>query len=401
MLQYIKNLVLLVLSFGFVATGAFAQGVPSISSTSIEKRNGNELVVFFSSGTVKHQKMFMLDGPPRVVLDIDTSRGNGIALPPGYEGGMVRGIRFGQFDPDTSRIVIDLNAKPEQASVHQFSPMGGKPFRLVVDIKGVPGDITAEAPGPAGGATITAGGFTPLPIQKPPVSALDKGKPLVMIDPGHGGKDPGTIGKAGTYEKKVNLEIAEFLRKELLKTGRYRVALTREDDELIALTDRVVIARKAGADVFISLHADSAINTSAKGLSVYTVSEEASDAEAAALAEQENSADIIAGVDLMHENKEVADILIDLAQRDTKNKSSKLADIMVGEFRAQNVLLLPNTHRFAGFRVLKAPDIPSVLIEVGFLSHPEDERRLMTASHRERVARGIIFSLDKYFAAKK
>lgn len=397
MLKNKNNLVFFALSFLFVATTAQAQGVPSISSTSIEKRSGNELVVFFSSAPVNHQKMFILDGPPRVVLDIDTSRGAGIALPPGYEGGMVRGIRFGQFDPDTSRIVIDLTAKPEQASVHKFSPMGGKPFRLVVDIKGVPGDITAEAPQPSGGG----GAFTPTPIQKPALSALDKGKPLIIIDPGHGGKDPGTIGKAGTYEKRVNLEIGEFLRKELLKTGRYRVALTRETDELIALADRVVIARKAGADAFVSLHADSAINTAAKGLSVYTVSEEASDAEAAALAEQENSADIIAGVDLMHENKEVADILIDLAQRDTKNKSSKLADIMVEEFRAQGVTLLPNPHRFAGFRVLKAPDIPSVLIETGFLSHPEDERRLMTASHRERVARGVIFSLDKYFAAQK
>lgn len=383
---------LLALFAPLLASHALAAGLASILSTEIEQHSGNELIVFSCSGPINHQKIFLLQNPTRVVLDIDSARGDGVRMPAGYSHGLVSNLRFGQFDGDTSRIVIDVSGSVEQASIHKFNPIAGKPYRLVVDVTGKPGDITAEAPKPNKQAQA--------PAAKPAPSKFDQGKPLVILDPGHGGKDPGASGSSGTQEKNINFAFARSVREAILHTGRYRVALTRDTDELIALKDRVAIARKAGGDVFISLHSDSASSAAARGLSVYTVSEEASDAESAALAEQENDADIIAGVPLMHADKEVADILIDLAQQDTKRKSSRLADLMVGEFRQQGIAMLPSPHRFAGFRVLKAPDIPSVLIEVGFLSNPADEKTVQTEQHHKRVAQGIIYTLDKYFAKK-
>ncbi len=396
-LRYLSKIAACGLFATLVALPVYAEGLPAITSTTVESHQGNELIVFSCSAPLKHQKIFLLENPPRVVLDVDSARGAGVIVPPGYRGKMISNVRFGQFDTDTSRIVIDLNGPAQQASIHTFAPVAGKPFRLVVDVSVKPGDITREAPRPQ----VAGGGFAPLPQEKPKPSVLDKGKPLIVIDPGHGGKDPGAISSGGTREKDINFTVAQYVRQAILRTGRYRVALTRNNDELIALRDRVSIARQAGGDVFISLHADAAGSPEARGLSVYTVSEEASDAEAEALAQQENEADIIAGVPLMHEDKDVANILIDLAQRDTKRKSSRLADIMVTQFRNQGVTLLPNPHRFAGFRVLKAPDIPSVLVEIGFITNPEDERIVQTESHRKRVADGIIYSLDKYFESTR
>jgi N-acetylmuramoyl-L-alanine amidase len=232
----------------------------------------------------------------------------------------------------------------------------------------------------------------PVPVQKP--SSI---KPLIAIDAGHGGKDPGAQGSGKTLEKEITLNYARALKDALLDTGRYRVVMTRWEDEYLPLRDRTKFAKKSGADLFVSLHADSAPSVSARGLSIYTLSEEASDSEAAMLAAQENKVDMIYGMDLTHEDKDVANILIDLAQRDTKNKSIELADRLVQAFSGK-VNLLPNTHRFAGFAVLKLPDTPSVLVEIGFISHPEEERLMKTAAHRSRVISGIIRGIDSYFA---
>jgi len=224
-------------------------------------------------------------------------------------------------------------------------------------------------------------------------------KPVIVIDAGHGGQDPGTSGPGGSDEKDITLDYAKALRDRLMKSGRYQVVLTRDDDEYITLRGRVDIARKAQASLFISLHADSAPDA-VRGLSVYTVSEKASDAEAEALAARENKSDVLSGMDLSEERKDVADILISLAERETKNRSATLADVLVTSLDGK-VHLLSNSHRFAGFAVLKAPDIPSVLVEIGFLSHPKEEKLIRSKTYRDKVTAGIAAGVDRYFRVEK
>jgi N-acetylmuramoyl-L-alanine amidase len=229
-----------------------------------------------------------------------------------------------------------------------------------------------------------------------PEARRPRGKRIIVVDPGHGGPDPGTIGTRGTYEKHVTLAIAKEIKHHLEQTGRYKVVLTRERDIFLRLRDRIAIAREAQADLFLSIHADSIPDGAARGPSVYTLSEKASDREAAELAEKENKADVIAGLDLSHETPEVGSILIDLAQRETMNRSAHFAAGLIGEIRKETAVLR-NTHRFAGFAVLKAPDVPSVLIELGFLSNPAEEKALANRAHRVRLAQAIVRATDRFF----
>lgn len=357
---------------------------PAILSTEIKVQPTGELVILSLSAPIPQQKLFMLKAPDRVVLDLSTLSPGQLALPKNYGGSLIKAIRFGQFDAATSRLVFELSKSLRTASLHQFSDSAKGSYRLIIDM--VPGASMA----------VNASSF-PVPTSKPVFTKEHASKPLVVIDAGHGGKDPGATGATGTHEKDITLRYARALKESLLRTGRYRVALTREDDTFILLPDRVKLARGAGGDVFISLHADSAPNSQARGLSAYTVSEQASDAESAALAEQENAVDELAGMKIEGEQADVADILIDLAQRDTKNKSSELAETMVAAFTRNTIKVLPSPHRFAGFRVLKAPDIPSMLIELGFLSAREDETMLKTAAYQQKIISGIITGLDAYF----
>src|SRR5262249_21621935 len=198
------------------------------------------------------------------------------------------------------------------------------------------------------------------------------GRHLVIIDAGHGGVDPGTHGQSGILEKDLVLAVAKELRKVLESTGRYRVQLTRDSDVFIPLRERVNIARAARGDLFVSLHADSNDHREIRGASVYTLSEDASDREAAILAEKENIADLVAGVDLTGETNPVASILIDLAQRDTMNRSLRFAETVIGRLPAATSVQPVKPHRSAGFAVLKAPDIPSALIELGYLTNVKD-----------------------------
>jgi N-acetylmuramoyl-L-alanine amidase len=256
---------------------------------------------------------------------------------------------------------------------------------------GTPTSADALASGTASAAII---GLPPgVPLLRPMQTAL----PLVYIDPGHGGPDPGTIGNRGTYEKNVTLAVAEELQRQLLASGRYRVKLTRNSDRFVALRERFEMARLDHADIFISLHADSSFVGDPRGASIYTLSETSSDAEAAALAAKENKADLIAGVDLSKQNVVVTSILIDLAQRESKNLSARFAELLVEEM-GRVTLLLPNSHRYAGFAVLKAPDIPSVLIEMGYLSDVQDETLLLSSAHRAKLAGAMLRAIDGYFA---
>jgi N-acetylmuramoyl-L-alanine amidase len=225
---------------------------------------------------------------------------------------------------------------------------------------------------------------------------------VIVLDPGHGGVDPGTSSANGITEKEVVLTFARSLKTKLEATGRYEVYLTRDDDTFLPLRDRVAFAQKKGANLFLSIHADyfpSKVDK-ATGATVYTLSEEGSDEEARALAAKENFSDALAGVDLPTDSDEVlANILIDLAQRETQNRSVVFARSIVGELAAKGGLHTKRL-RSAGFRVLKAPDIPSVLLELGFLSNPDDEKRLTSDTWRDRTADAVEESIDAYFAKR-
>jgi N-acetylmuramoyl-L-alanine amidase len=235
-------------------------------------------------------------------------------------------------------------------------------------------------------------------IQSPakPVAGDDARIPTIVLDAGHGGKDPGAVGPNGTMEKDVNLQMAKQLKALLEATGHYKVVLTRTDDRLLPLRQRIDIARAAKADLFISLHADHNEKTDLRGASVYTLSETASDTEAAAVAARENKDGVITGVDLTTQNAMVTSILIDLAQRETKNLSARFASLLTNQL-AERTLVLRDSHRFAGFVVLKALDVPSVLLELGYLSNADDEAALSSKRHRRVVAKAIRDAIDRYF----
>ena len=219
---------------------------------------------------------------------------------------------------------------------------------------------------------------------------------VIMIDAGHGGIDPGCIGYSGTYEKHVALSIAHQVANLLEKTGRYRPVMTRSQDVFVPLPERVARARSARADLFLSIHADSIPDESLRGASVFTLSEKASDKVAAEIAARENDSDLIAGFNYETQSPEVSDILLDLTRRQTANLSIGLARELVGHLSGM-VRMLPHSHRSAGFAVLKAPDIPSALVETGCMSNREEERMLRNANYRTTVATGIVRSVDSYF----
>jgi N-acetylmuramoyl-L-alanine amidase len=223
--------------------------------------------------------------------------------------------------------------------------------------------------------------------------------PLVMLDPGHGGKDPGAIGVSGTFEKHVALATALELKRRLEASGRYRVHLTRTRDVFIPLDDRVDLAQRGGAALFVSMHADALSDHSVRGASVYTLAQTASDAQTAALARTENSADRFVGREWRDTSPQVAQILASLVQRETRIGSVQIARGMVGSLD-QDLPMLQNPARHAGFVVLKAADIPSVLVEMGFMSNPRDEAALRQDAHRKLVAQAMQRAVDAYFAGR-
>ena len=224
---------------------------------------------------------------------------------------------------------------------------------------------------------------------------------MVVIDPGHGGIDHGTQAASGENEKAIVLDFAKALRERIEKGGKYRVVMTRDDDTFIPLAERVKIARQHKAALFVSIHADALPRGEgdAQGATVYTLSDTASDAEAAKLAEAENRADLIAGIDLTEEPAEVADILIDLARRETKTFSNRFARTLVKEMK--NVARLhKNPLKSAGFRVLKAPDVPSVLLELGYVSNKDDLQLLVSDSWRSRTVGSVAQAVDLFFGKR-
>ncbi len=221
-------------------------------------------------------------------------------------------------------------------------------------------------------------------------------KKVIVIDAGHGGKDSGAVGLMKNLEKNITLEVALLLKKHFSSHSNFKVILTRNKDQFLKLRDRTKIAKMNNADVFISLHADFHRNRRTRGISLYTLSENASDKEAAALARRENRSDLIGSVDLSSETSEVTNILIDLTKRDTLNQSSHLVNFLIKEFK-NDMNLLQRTHRFAGFAVLKSLDIPSVLIEMGYLSNKEDSKLLVNKNYQKKISRKIVLAVKNYF----
>jgi N-acetylmuramoyl-L-alanine amidase len=220
---------------------------------------------------------------------------------------------------------------------------------------------------------------------------------VVMLDPGHGGIDPGCIGHTGTYEKYIAFATAYEVARQLEATGRYRPILTRYNDVFVPLHERVIKARSVNADLFLSIHADSIPDMEMRGASVFTLSDRASDKLAAALATHENDADEIGGIDLGNQSPEVSNILLDLTRRQTTNLSLGLARELVANLGTR-VHMLEHPHRSAGFAVLKAPDVPSALVEIGCLSNRDEEVSLRNAAYRHKVATSIVASVDGYYA---
>ena len=226
--------------------------------------------------------------------------------------------------------------------------------------------------------------------------------PVIVIDSGHGGKDPGTIGIfARSKEKNITLSYAKELAKQLSNTGKYQVYLTREDDRFISLRKRVEIARRKKADLFISLHVNAISDESVTGFSIYTLSEKSSDKQAEILAQKENRADIIDGVNFSGASEDIMKTLIDLSQRETMNGSSRFAGMAVKSIQNSEINILQNTHRFAGFAVLTAPDMISVLIELGYLSNKYEEKLLNSISYKRKVAESLVKAIDEYFVKNK
>jgi N-acetylmuramoyl-L-alanine amidase len=238
---------------------------------------------------------------------------------------------------------------------------------------------------------------------KKPTPTVPMARPkLVFLDPGHGGRDPGALGGRGTQEKSVVLAIARDLQRELLAGNRYRVLLSRNTDSYVALRERVARAQAAKADLFLSLHADAHSDNDVRGASVYTLSEEATDREAAALAARENRAGmVVSGMRLSDQPDNVAQTLVAMSQRGTVNDSRRLADTVVATFARNGVRLLPRTHRQAGFAVLTSPDIPAALVELGYLSNLQDEKLLTVRQHQLALARALRASVDAYFGATR
>jgi len=340
---------------------------------------------------------FTLADPYRVVIDLPQTTFTLPAKAGEQARGLVKAFRYGLIMQGGSRIVLDTKGPVRLEKAFVLDSAEAQPARLVLDL--IATDRTsfmrniALVNRPSHSTSIK-------PSEAPPKADGDA-RPLIVLDPGHGGIDNGTKGSGGELEKDVVLAFAQTLREKLESSGKYRVAMTRSDDTFIPLAERVRFARSRNAGLFISVHADALPRREgqAEGATVYTLSENASDAEAARLAEAENKADVIAGVDLTTEPDDVANILVDLAQRETKTFSMQFARTLVGELKAA-ARLHKHPLKSAGFKVLLAPDVPSVLLELGYMSTKDDLKQLTSAAWRARTAQALAQAVDSFFTPR-
>jgi N-acetylmuramoyl-L-alanine amidase len=352
-------------------------------------------------------RVFALADPYRLVVDIPQVN---FQLPPGIGSagrGLIKAFRYGLVMPGGSRIVFDLTGPAKVAKSYVLDAANGQPSRLVLEleeadhtsfVQSLAAESRPELRPAVADAADTPAGAVAAPTARP--AAASDLRPVVVIDPGHGGIDNGTMA-GGESEKSLVLGFGLALRDRLEKSGKYRVVMTRTDDTFIPLADRVRIARSQSAALFVSIHADALPRGEgdAQGATIYTLSDRASDAEAERLAETENKADAIGGVNLTEEPTDVADILIDLAQRETRTFSNRFARLLMDEMKS-NVRMHKHPLKSAGFRVLKAPDIPSVLIELGYVSNKGDLEHLVSESWRFRTVGSMAQAIDAFFAKR-
>jgi len=339
---------------------------------------------------------FTLADPYRVVVDLPQVNFKLPAKAGTQSRGLVKAFRYGLIMQGGSRIVLDTKGPVRIEKAFVLDAAEGQPARLVLDLATI--DRAAFMQNISLQARPTHNiGAKP---SEPPAKDGDV-RPLIVVDPGHGGIDNGTKGSGGELEKDIVLAFSQVLREKLESGGKYRVAMTRSDDSFIPLSERVRFARTRGAALFISIHADALPRKEglAEGATVYTLSETASDAEAARLAEAENKADVIAGVDLTAEPNDVANILVDLTQRETKTFSMQFARAVVDELKSA-ARMHKQPLKSAGFKVLTAPDVPSVLIELGYMSTKDDLKQLNSAAWRARTAQAAVKAVEAFFTPR-
>lgn len=371
----------------------------TVAGIDIVSGGGQTHVTIARVGPSQTPRIFQLGGDqPRIVIDYvqaDWGAGEGGLKQTGH--GVVRHVRYARQGERGLRVVLDLQPGATLAS-------------HAIDLSQI-----SLVLGTAGGALPAAStgsryfkGETPYPRIRPravtataqvatsaPRRAKNR-KPVIVIDPGHGGRDPGAIGNRGTHEKTITLKASSELKRQLVATGRYEVVMTRTGDKYIAHEERLRIARAGGADLFISVHADSTKSKSARGASVYTLADRAKKRSKTIIDTQ----NWIMDVDLATQSDPVGDILVDLAQRKTNSQSEMFADILVGKL-SNSTKLIGNTHRRAGYFVLLAPDVPAVLLELGFISNSQDERLLKSAAHRKKVMGSVVTAINLFFDTQK
>ena len=365
-------------------------------------------------------RAFTLADPYRVVLDLpqvsfQLAPGSGVA-----GRGLIKAFRYGLVMPGGSRIVFDLTGPAKIAKSYVLDAANGQPPRLVLEFEGVDRTTFVQLlsresrpelrPAIEANAAVaraeTAAVARPAMVAQPamavqPAPSPPDTRPVIVIDPGHGGVDNGTQAGGDVMEKNLVLGFGLALRDRIEKSGKYRVVMTRTDDTFIPLGDRVKIARSESAALFVSIHADALKRGEgdAQGATIYTLSDKASDAEAERLADAENKSDAIGGVNLTDEPTEVADILIDLVQRETKTFSNRFARVLMGEMK-NTVRMHKHPLKSAGFRVLKAPDVPSVLVELGYVSNKGDLEHLVSENWRNRTVGSMAQAIDAFFAKR-
>lgn len=351
-------------------------------------------------------RAFTLADPYRVIVDIpqvsfQLKAGAGTA-----GRGLIKTFRYGLVMPGGSRIVFDLTGPARIASSYVLEAANGQPPRLVLELEQVDRTSFVQSLGAENRPELkpaisdTTAAIVPADPGAAVKPAPADARPVVVIDPGHGGLDNGTQA-GGTSEKELVLGFGLALRDRLEKSGKYRVVMTRTDDTFIPLADRVKVARNQSAALFVSIHADALPRREgdAQGATIYTLSDRGSDAEAERLAETENKADAIGGVNLTEEPTEVADILIELAQRETRTFSNRFARLLMGEMKT-TVRMHKHPLKSAGFKVLKAPDVPSVLVELGYVSNKGDLEHLVSENWRNRTAGAMAKAIDAFLAKR-
>lgn len=362
-------------------------GASVISDTS----DGVRLRLSLSQGVP--YRVYTLDAPRRLVLDFREVDWQGVTPEMLDDSTRVEAVRVGGFRPGWSRMVLDLAGPYGLASADmKIVPDSGQALLEVLLSEVTAAAYTAAAGAPEGPGWGVPPGHEP-PLKRP--RQRGENRLVVMLDPGHGGIDPGAEND-GTSEKELMLVFARELQELLIRAGGFDVHLTRQDDSFVSLERRVALAHRAGADLFLSLHADALSEGRAHGAAVYVLSDSASDAASAALAERHNRADMLAGIDLTGQDDEVADVLMDLARMETQPRAERLAEALVLGLREHALPLHSRPLKHAGFSVLKSPDIPSVLLELGFLSSRRDLDNLRDPQWRARMAAAVRDALSAW-----